>query len=509
MNILTRYLIRAHVAPFFFSLTVLTALFFLNLVALRMGALMGKGLSWPVYAEFLLLSLPHTVALTIPMSVLVAVLYAFSDLTEANEITAMSAGGVRPARILVPLLAAGTFAAALVFLLHDRLLPESNHRLKNLMVDVQGKSPTFRLKEQVINEIRAVNGATRYFLQAHAIDPITNELEDVTIFDVSEYDQYRTIYATRGTMAFDESGTDLFLTLFDGTAYEVSDMRPAGFRQLAFTRQIIPMRGIADVLERSNSDQRGDREMSTAMLAAEVRKAREELGEVRRISLARSRGALREALALEPVEGEEIDDLLPPGALETQFRIIDDLGLTPPDQVTEVVTANLRTNAVREEGLLLNENRFRVEFHKKWAIATACFVFVLVGAPLAIRFPRGGLGTVIVLSGTIFAIYWTTLIGGESLADRGYMEPNVAMWIANFIFLAAGVWLAARMGRAVSAPRDSGQGSLWQLLLNQVRPPRRGGGDPSPGSVEPAAGSVEPMPAGTEPMPADHRHSGA
>ena len=126
------------------------------------------------------------------------------------------------------------------------------------MVDVQGKSPTFRLKEQVINEIRAVNGATRYFLQAHAIDPITNELEDVTIFDVSEYDQYRTIYATRGTMAFDESGTDLFLTLFDGTAYEVSDMRPAGFRQLAFTRQIIPMRGIADVLERSNSDQRGD-----------------------------------------------------------------------------------------------------------------------------------------------------------------------------------------------------------------------------------------------------------
>ncbi|MDE0474948.1 MAG: LptF/LptG family permease, partial [Gammaproteobacteria bacterium] len=98
MNILTRYLIRAHVAPFFFSLTVLTGLFFLNLVALRMGALMGKGLPWQVYAEFMLLSLPHTLALTIPMSVLVAVLYAFSELAEANEITAMSAGGVRPAR---------------------------------------------------------------------------------------------------------------------------------------------------------------------------------------------------------------------------------------------------------------------------------------------------------------------------------------------------------------------------------------------------------------------------
>ncbi len=468
MNILTRYLIRAHVAPFFFSLTVLTALFFLNLVALRMGALMGKGLPWRVYAEFMLLSLPHTLALTVPMSVLVAVLYAFSELTEANEITAMSAGGVRPARILAPLLAAGAIAAALVFLLHDRLLPESNHRLKNLMVDVQGKSPTFRLREQAINEIQAVDGATRYFLQADSIDPRTNELEDVTIFDVSEYDQYRTIYAERGTMAFDETGTDLYLTLFDGNAYEVSDMRPAGFRQLSFARQIIPMRGIADVLERSDSGQRGDREMSTAMLAEEVRKSREALAEVRRTSLARSRGALREALGLEAVEGEEIDDLLPPLALENQRRLAGELGATPPDQVTEAVTAHLRTVAVREEGLLLDENRYRVEFHKKWAIATACFVFVLVGAPLAVRFPRGGLGTVIALSGAIFAIYWTTLIGGESLADRGHLEPNVAMWISNAVFLAVGAWLAARMARAVSAPRDSDRGGVRRRLADRL-----------------------------------------
>ena len=484
MNILTRHLIRAHVAPFLFSLTVLTGLFFLNLVALRMGALMGKGLAWQVYVEFMLLSLPHTLALTIPMSVLVAVLYAFSELTEANEITAMSAGGVRPARILAPLLTAGAIAAGLVFLLHDRVLPESNHRLKNLMVDVQGKSPTFRLREQVINEIQAVNGATRYFLQANSIDPLTNELDDVTIFDVSEYDQYRTIYADRGTMAFDETGTDLFLTLFDGNAYEVSDMRPEGFRQLAFARQIIPMRGVADVLERSDSEQRGDREMSTAMLAEEVRRAREELVEVRRISLARSRGALRNALGLEAAEGEGIDDLLPPGALESQLRIIGELGLTPPDQVTEAVTANLRTNAVREESLLLNENRFRVEFHKKWAIATACFIFVLVGAPLAIRFPRGGLGTVIVLSGAIFAVYWTTLIGGESLADRGHLEPNVAMWISNFVFLVGGSGLAWRMGRAVSTPRDSGAGGFRQLLAGAVSRLGRGAGADRAGGWE-------------------------
>ena len=67
-----------------------------------MENLVGKGLSWSIIGEFLILSLPHTVALTLPMSILVALLYTFSELTAANEFTAMSAGGIRPLRILAP-----------------------------------------------------------------------------------------------------------------------------------------------------------------------------------------------------------------------------------------------------------------------------------------------------------------------------------------------------------------------------------------------------------------------
>ena len=204
MSILTRYLIRAHVGPMLFALSVLTSLLFLNAVAQRMDDLVGKGLGWQVIGEFMLLSLPHTVALTLPMSVLVAVLYAFSEITAANEFTALAAGGVRPARILIPLLGVGAILGGVVLFFNDRVLPEANHRLKNLLVDISGKSPTLQLREQVINEIRTTDGSTRYFLQARAIDPISNELEDVAIFDVSDAGRHRTIYATHGTMAFNE-----------------------------------------------------------------------------------------------------------------------------------------------------------------------------------------------------------------------------------------------------------------------------------------------------------------
>jgi lipopolysaccharide export system permease protein len=93
MAILIRYLIRSHIGPFLFSFTLITGLLFLNTIAQRLDQLMGKGLPWTVLGQFALLALPHTVALTLPMSVLVAVLFAFSDLTAENEITAMTGGG--------------------------------------------------------------------------------------------------------------------------------------------------------------------------------------------------------------------------------------------------------------------------------------------------------------------------------------------------------------------------------------------------------------------------------
>ena len=35
-------------------------------------------------------------------------------------------------------------------------------------------------------------------------------------------------------------------------------------------------------------------------------------------------------------------------------------------------------------------NRYGVEIQKKFALAAACVVFVLIGAPIALRFPAAG-----------------------------------------------------------------------------------------------------------------------
>jgi len=97
---------------------------------------------------------------------------------------------------------------------------------------------------------------------------------------------------------------------------------------------------------------------------------------------------------------------------------------------------------------------YLVEIHKKYAIAVACLVFVIVGVPTAVRFRRGGIGLVIGVSLAIFGVYYVGLIAGESLANRLIVPPTI-MWAPNVIFAIVGLILLART-------RSEGVLPVWQ-----------------------------------------------
>ncbi len=475
MGILNRYILRSHLGPFLFALVTLTGLLFLNAVAQKLDMLVGKGLGWRVFGEFILLTLPHTIALTLPMAVLVAVLYTFSQLTSQNEITAIAAGGVKPIRLLVPLLMAGFVAATGVYLFNDRILPEANHRLKNLTIDLGRKSPTLQLQEQVVNEIRTAEARGRYFLRADRIDRSSSELHTVVIHDLSEPGRTRTTFAERGTMAFSEDRTDLFLTLYDGEVREIERDRPGSFQRTFFEEQVVPLRGVGDELRRTDEEHRGDREMTVAMLYGEAAERDASAGEVREESRAEAVNVVLQAL------GRETEAT---GAAPSAQRA--DVGRTgaraesrQSDPLVSAAAIMAGTHESRLRNLRLSKNRYLVEIHKKFTIAFACIVFVLLGAPLAVRFPRGGVGLVIVASVGIFSVYYMGLKMGEEMADRGVLSPFWGMWAANIVFLAAGIVLAAGMGRKMATSRGGGWDDLrytvgrWLRRVGALAPGRR------------------------------------
>jgi lipopolysaccharide export system permease protein len=109
-------------------------------------------------------------------------------------------------------------------------------------------------------------------------------------------------------------------------------------------------------------------------------------------------------------------------------------------------------------------NGYDVEIHKKFALAVACVVFVLLGAPIALRFPRGGVGLVIGVSLFVFAAYYSFLIAGEELSNRGMLPPWIAMWAANVLFTAVGLPLALRMGSESGTARGGGFAEVLERI---------------------------------------------
>lgn len=485
MKILSRYLLRELFGPFSFALSAMTGLMLLNQVARQFASLIGKGLPWGVVGSVFGLSLPFILAMTVPMAVLVAALHAFSRMGADSEITALKASGVNLSRLVRPALIAATIVAAAEFVFLDQVLPRTNHRLASLLVDIARKKPTFELREQAVNEVVP----NQLFLRAGRIDQAADRMKNVVIYDLANPTRRRTIYADSGYIRYNKDRTDLYMTLFDGYIHDYDRLQSQTFRRIFFGTDLIKVSGVSNRLERTaNSDFRGDREMSMCEMENVVR------ADMRAVAQANTEWRTdlkRDALTLVGVTPPPGDTTSPavsrfsltalychllsrvkaslvPAALRAQAappraragaaapvvaRPAAQMPRIAPDRSGNSLRTQQASIAARQSAARQHATSFMVEIHKKWSLAVSCIVFVLIGAPVALRFPRGGIGLVIGASVAIFGFYYIGLIGGETLADRRFISPFWGMWTPNVVMALGGLALFRRLGRETVTSR--------------------------------------------------------
>lgn len=479
MKIIGKYVLKEHVGPFLFASTALTSLMLLQYIAKRLGELVGKGLPVGVIVEFLLLSLPFTIAMTLPMAVLVAVLYAFSRLAAESEINAMKASGVSMWTVLAPVLAGGIGMSIAMLAFNDQILSRSNHRLAKLQLDIFRTKPTFALREQVLNPVKE----GQLYLRAAHIDQGTSKMKEVVIYDHADPMRRRTIFADSGTLALAPNGRDLEMTLFDGEMFTVPNKDPSELTRLFFERDRLRVKGIFNSYQESQpgSTSKSDREMSVCEMQALVSHADLSLRMAQHdADVAQWEKAGRTGPRPTPPAGGEGTAIATAYCGLLSLFAVKTASAQAPGETpraaqtarsvssaivdTAMFAARIQEAGVREDEARRERNRYDVEIQKKFSLAAACTIFVLIGAPIALRFPRGGVGLVIGVSFAIFGLYYVGLIGGETLADKAYLPPWLAMWAANIVLSIAGVMLAIRMGRESSTSRGGDFGEMVVLL---------------------------------------------
>jgi lipopolysaccharide export system permease protein len=85
--------------------------------------------------------------------------------------------------------------------------------------------------------------------------------------------------------------------------------------------------------------------------------------------------------------------------------------------------------------------RNQLEWHRKFSLSFACFIFFFIGAPLGAIIRKGGLGMPVVVSVFLFIIYYIIDMMGIRSAREAVILPQIGAWISSFVLLPLGILL--------------------------------------------------------------------
>jgi len=357
-----------------------------------------KGLPIGIVGQILIYTLPLILSYSAPMAILVAIIMSFGRAAQDNEILALKTSGLPFRSIMrVPFVLTLAFTLFLGFF-NNYLLPESNHRGRNLMLDVTRKRPAVRLPEGIFT-----NEFPGYTIYIGEKDEGRSIIRDVTI-----YDERNGVFITapRGELkSFDEEDI-LRFTLFDGELHQLVDS--AKYQKTQFDRQIINMKLDTDLVRKERS-YRNENELTADELKTTIRETEQKIADVRL----------------------EIADI---GSTALQSYLQGDIvGL---DRAYFEIERRLKTI----EGNVRKLSRYEVAYYKKFSLAFACIVFLVIGAPLGYLFKRGGIAGILV-GVLLFSSYYILVIAGEEFADRRHFPAFWGMWLPNLILLGVGIYM--------------------------------------------------------------------
>jgi len=385
LKIITRYILREIVEPFFMALLAFTSLLLVNKVFLLTKYFVEKGVNPWYMVEMLFYFSPAVFVLTIPMSFLVGIVTAFGRLAFDNEITAMKTAGVSTRKLIAPVVIISFVLSILMVIFMDLTIPSGNKAYSRLDTEIRRKHPALVLEQDAIMEEMSGEGKKWYF---KSTDPESGRMKDIRIWERHTIGANKTpklITAEEGELKSFAEWTSL--KLYNGTIHQADRKDPLkGYVVGSFAEDEV-------ILDISSSLDK-ERQLASRARNMSIKKTRESVEKLRKDMLS-------------PIVGVEkrkyIKKYLIPAYL--------------------------------------------VELYKKFSIPFTCLAFGLVGVPVGLIVRRGGRMAGLGVGLSIITIYYVFLTAGERIAKSGAYPPVLGAWTPNILACALGVFLIIRTVR--------------------------------------------------------------
>lgn len=458
-----RDIIKRHIGPFIFCFLTFMFLMLMQFLINHIDKLVGKGLPWGVIIELIATNLAYMVVLAAPMSVLVASLMAYGRFSEYNEYAALTAAGVNPVTIIIPMAVIAVLMSIFLVWFSNNVLPEANQKARSLFIDIRMKKPGFDLEPNVFYD-----GIDDYTFLVKDMSAENDTLYDVTLFQEATRNKYKAVIkADKGHL---QSSGNQILTLYlnDGTIVRYlppSSKRNEMYEETSFNRYRLSFDLSEMAFSKSNPNKRrrSDRTMSAQAMMAVVDTLHKEIRQqinkhTRNAEIAPAEGPAPAEVSVDTTSrGADTSKSQQPGTVTdttnvkstTNFVVLQHINES--DQRKELIQnarSGLRSMRSSIENLSVNlnwrnkrVNKYLVEIHKKYSIPFSCIVFLLVGATIGLLTRKGNLGYAALISAGLLTFNWISIIQGEKLADRMFVSPWLGMWFSNIVLGIIGLYL--------------------------------------------------------------------
>jgi lipopolysaccharide export system permease protein len=393
-TIIQRYVIGEVLRSFSLALAAMTAIFVLFMVV---GEAMHLGLSPDDIVHFVPLIVPSTLPFSVPVSLLFAATVVYGRLASDNEIVAIKTAGVHPFKVLFPVYLLGAILSAVLFHASATWIPRSSHTAK--LVIFKNSEEMFykylRRDHELKNPhwpfqiyCRAVEGKT--MIQAtfkHRERPDTQDSFDMIV------------RASRARIQFLYEQNIARVYLDDAEVYQKGTKGEAG------------KSGISKILIKDNTM---DIPLPEGQNQIMLLKSNQEW-------------TTRELL----VEQQKVRNLL---AKERKRQSIAAALWMASGRIGRVNWREFQAAFVDYNEWTRKDHAYETEIQQRNAMAFGSLFFVLLGAPVGIRFAkRDFLSEFITCFMPIIGIYYPLMLIGINVGKEGVVSPLWALWAGNMV----------------------------------------------------------------------------
>ena len=450
MKIIDKYILKTFLITFTVVFVILFFIFILQTVWLLIAELAGKDLDTSMVLKFLLFSMPRLVPLVLPLSILLASIMSFGDLSENYELAAMKSAGISLRRALQPLFLFVVLLSIAAFLFANSVIPYAEYKFINFRKNIAQAKPALAIAEGQFSDVGVYN------IKVNKKSGENGEnLTGITIHKKSELgDGSRiVIKAKKGKLVSSKDSNTLQLILNDGNYYEdilpknYEDRPKMPFVKTSFKKNIINI----DISEfnKIDVDNENITNTNTMLTTNELRYTIDSLQKNYKTDITSYTDNITQRVGFQKstqpeVKIKKLKKKFNPNLLAyfNSNQQLDILNLATSN--LESVKYSLETSNTEFKSKQININGHLIALYDKFVIAFACFLMFFIGAPLGAIIRKGGLGLPVVFAMLIFISFHFANTFGKKLAEEGGLTPFLGSWMSSLVLTPLAILLTYR-----------------------------------------------------------------